>query len=87
MPRKLSDASFIWDMIEHAEQVRRFTAGKRLDEYVLDEKLRFATERCIEIIGEAARRISPAFQQAHPLIPWGKIIAPPLPLDPDQHTR
>jgi uncharacterized protein with HEPN domain len=34
-----------------------------------------ATERRIEIIGEAARHVSPSFQAAQPAIPWPKIVA------------
>jgi uncharacterized protein with HEPN domain len=37
--------------------------------------LRAAVERSIEIIGEAARRVSREFQEQHPDIPWQKIIA------------
>jgi uncharacterized protein with HEPN domain len=43
-------------------------------QYAADENLRLATERRIEIIGEAARRISPEFKEAHPEIPWRLII-------------
>jgi uncharacterized protein with HEPN domain len=37
--------------------------------------LRHAVERNIEIIGEAARRVSPRFRDAHPEIPWRPIMA------------
>jgi len=33
-----------------------------------------ATERSVEIIGEAARHVSPEFIAAHPEIPWRQII-------------
>ena len=33
-----------------------------------------AVERQLQIIGEAARRVSPAFREAHPEIPWRRII-------------
>ncbi|MBU4270988.1 MAG: DUF86 domain-containing protein [Planctomycetes bacterium] len=36
--------------------------------------MRSAVERQIEIIGEAARRISDATRQAHPEIPWRAIV-------------
>ena len=37
--------------------------------------LRGAVERHLEIIGEAANRVSPDFQANHPEIPWRRIIA------------
>ena len=35
-----------------------------------DVVLRRAVERCLEIIGEAAKSVSPAVIEAHPEIPW-----------------
>lgn len=32
-------------------------------------------ERCLEILGEAARRIPQEFQSSHAMIPWAEIIA------------
>jgi len=37
--------------------------------------LRGAVERHLEIIGEAAKWVSKAFQKVHPEIPWHRIIA------------
>lgn len=37
--------------------------------------LRAAVERHLQIVGEAARRISPELQDAHPEIPWRRITA------------
>jgi uncharacterized protein with HEPN domain len=37
--------------------------------------LRGAVERHLEIIGEAANKVSEAFRQAHPEIPWRQMIA------------
>jgi uncharacterized protein with HEPN domain len=69
------DASYLLDMLEHARGVVQSLQGRDFEDYQQDENLRLAIERRIEIIGEAARRISPEFQQAHPEIPWRKIIA------------
>jgi uncharacterized protein with HEPN domain len=35
-----------------------------------DVVLRRAVERCLEIIGEAAKSVSPSLAEGHPEIPW-----------------
>jgi uncharacterized protein with HEPN domain len=69
------DAAHLWDMLTYARQSQRFVSGMSFEQYQQDEIRRFALERVIEVIGEAARRISPEFQQAHPEIPWQPITA------------
>ncbi len=44
------------------------------DDLNTDEMLSLALTRAIEIIGEAAARVTPAYQTNHPLIPWPQII-------------
>ncbi|MFO7899133.1 MAG: DUF86 domain-containing protein [Planctomycetota bacterium] len=68
------DAAYLWDMLDAARTVQEFVAGKALDDYVADRQLQLAVERAIEIIGEAARRVSKDFRAAHPEIPWRPII-------------
>jgi uncharacterized protein with HEPN domain len=74
MPPERSDAAHIWDMLGAARAVARYLAGRTSQDYADDDMLRSAVERQIEIIGEAARRISPDFRAAHPEVPWQKII-------------
>jgi uncharacterized protein with HEPN domain len=69
------DAAYIWDMLEAAEAVRRYIAGYDLVRYEQDRQVRSAVERELEIIGEAARRLSPEFRAAHPDLPWTSIVA------------
>ena len=40
-----------------------------------DRKLQLAIERCVEVIGEAAKNISETFKGKHPEIPWRSIVA------------
>jgi uncharacterized protein with HEPN domain len=68
------DAVHLWDMLKAAQGVISSLQGLTLTEYAEDENLRLATERRIEIIGEAARRVSTSFKEAHPEIPWRRII-------------
>ena len=69
------DIAYLWDMLKSAQEIVQFTSGLTIEEYLKDRKLQLAIERSIEIIGEAANRISPGFQDNHPEVPWRKIIA------------
>jgi uncharacterized protein with HEPN domain len=69
------DPAYLWDMLEAARSVGRYTEGLSLEQYLKDEKTRSAVERQLEILGEAARHVSPTCQQAHPEIPWQRIMA------------
>ena len=61
-------------MIEAAEDAMSFVAGKERTELEQDRKTLFAVIRCIEIIGEAATRISETTRTATPDIPWSAIV-------------
>lgn len=69
------DASYLWDMLEAARWVIESTRGTSLVEYSSNRMLYLAVERSVQIIGEAANRVSPEFQQAHPEIPWRRIVS------------
>ncbi len=75
MPPDKDDRAYLWDMLTAAKAVVGFVQGRTLDDYVADLMLRSAVERQIEIIGEAARRVSKEFQDAHPAILWRPIQA------------
>lgn len=64
------DAAYLWDMLEAAKSVREFTSGLTFHYYQQDKKVKFAVERSLEIIGEAASRVSNEFRDAHPEISW-----------------
>ena len=74
MPREQSDASFLWDMLTAARAVASFVTDRNFEQYERDLLLRSAVERQIEIIGEAARRITRAFRDQRPEIPWPRIM-------------
>jgi len=68
------DAGYLWDMLDGARSVRDITSGAALQEYTRNRVMHRAVERELEIIGEAARRVSDAFRRAQPEVPWKKII-------------
>lgn len=62
-------------MLDALKAVQEFIAGRTFHDYLRERMLRGAVERHLEIIGEAANRVSQGFQEAHPEIPWRRIIA------------
>jgi uncharacterized protein with HEPN domain len=69
------DLAYLQDMLDAGAAVLRHVAGKTREEYDKNEMLRDAVERRVEVFGEAARRISQASRDAHPEVPWHKIMA------------
>ena len=74
MPPEEKDMAYFWDMLTAARECRHIISRKSCDEFQTDITVMRATERCIEIIGEAARRVSMITREAHPQIPWSDII-------------
>lgn len=69
------DAALLWDMLRHGREVVAFVEGKTYQDYLNDVLLRRAVERSVQIVGEAAARVSREFREAHPQIPWRPITA------------
>lgn len=61
-------------MIEAAESAIQFVAGRERSELDTDRMLLFAVIRAIEIIGEAASKISEEIRAGNGGIPWKAII-------------
>jgi len=72
MPR---DDAYLEDILEAAKSVRRFTDSVSLDAFKANEEKYEAVNRKFEIIGEAARRLSPEVKNQFPEIPWRLITA------------
>jgi uncharacterized protein with HEPN domain len=68
------DIASLFDMWEAAGAIAEFCRGKTYAEYLASRLLRSAVERQIEIIGEAARRVSAEFKKNHPEIPWQPVM-------------
>ena len=68
------DPAYLWDMLQAAREVAEMMADNDLPAFLGNRMLLRATERSVEIIGEAARRVSELYMINHPEIPWRKII-------------
>ena len=75
MRHKSQDNAHLWDILAAADGIVLSVAGLELKHYLANENLRMAVERRVEIIGEAARRVSDAFRQSHPEIPWRALVS------------
>ncbi len=62
-------------MIEAAWTVQGFVEGRSRGAFDSDLMLQFALVRAIEIIGEAASRVSAETRSATPAVPWAAIVA------------
>ncbi len=61
-------------MLEAAREAISFVEGMNRDDLARDRKLALSLIKEIEIIGEAATRISAEVKHSIPSIPWAKII-------------
>lgn len=64
------DAAYLWDMLQACRDIAEFAGDVNMEAFLADRKLLLALERCLEIIGEAAERVSESFQVAHGHVPW-----------------
>ena len=65
---------YIQHMIDNANKAIDFVKNINRENFDSDEKLRLALTHLLQIIGEAARRVSPEFHDNHPQIPWKEIV-------------
>ncbi|MGH8029301.1 MAG: HepT-like ribonuclease domain-containing protein [Arenimonas sp.] len=68
------DRASLLDMLAACREVRAYIGHGGVEEFMADGKTYRAIERCLEVIGGAARRISLPSQAAYPRIPWRKIV-------------
>ena len=68
------DAAFLWDMLQSARDASAIATGLTQQQLQRDRVRMLALERSMELIGEAARRISSKFREKHAQIPRKEII-------------
>lgn len=73
MPSK-EDANRLYHMLEAAREAVGFAKGRTRDNLATDRQLTHSLVRCIEIIGEAAGRVSPEYRKANPQINWDDMV-------------
>lgn len=64
------DDAYLFDILESARAALEYARGKTKDEFLKNPLLQDAIVRRLEIIGEAAGRVSTATQEKHAHLPW-----------------
>jgi uncharacterized protein with HEPN domain len=62
-------------ILEAAEEIVGYVSNARREDLDTNRMLLHSLVRCIEIIGEAANKVSKETQSSFPAIPWADIIA------------
>ncbi|RJR14748.1 MAG: DUF86 domain-containing protein [Nitrospiraceae bacterium] len=67
------DIAYVLDILLSAKDARQFTEGMDYEAFLNDRKCQLAVVRCLEVIGEATKRLSETFRENHPLIHWSEM--------------
>ena len=60
-------------MLAHAEEAVGMARGRSRGDLDSDRQLNLSLVRLMEVVGEAAARVSPEGRQHHPAIPWPEV--------------
>ena len=74
MPPDKQARSYLWDIREAGREIEEFLRGVKFYEFEKNKMLRYAIERQLLVIGEAAVHISPQFRRKHPEINWARLV-------------
>lgn len=70
---KLDDTARIRHMLDAARRALELVRGKPIAELPPEDETALALARLLEILGEAARQVTPATRLRHPTIAWRDI--------------
>jgi len=64
---------YLNDILESIANIHEFTTEISCPEFIADKKTSLAVIRCLEIIGEAAKKIPADMRTQYPDLPWAAI--------------
>ncbi len=68
------DSVSLQHMLDHAREAVKMIAGKKREDLGVERMLELSLVRLIEIVGEAAARVSLERRTRYPSIPWREVI-------------
>jgi len=69
------DKGYLWDIDDACTDIQGFMLGTSFAEFESNKMKRFAVERQLLVIGEAANHLSDDFKSSVSDIPWKRIIS------------
>lgn len=66
----MSDRDLLKHILDEVVFMRSTASGTALEPFLRDEVLKRAFARSLEIVGEAAKELTPGFRAAHPEVEW-----------------
>ncbi len=67
------DRRSLSDILWNIDLALSFVDGLDEESFAADVRAFYAVTRCLEIVSEASRRLSPEFKADHPDIPWRNV--------------
>lgn len=74
MRDRLGDHIRVQHILEAIEMVEVFMRGRTIDDLYSDAMLRFAVVKQLEVVGEAASRLSTGTLDREPGVPWKQVV-------------
>jgi uncharacterized protein with HEPN domain len=68
------DESYLLDILKAGRKLIRITSGMSRASFEQNDVVQDSAIRQIEIIGEAAKKVSSGFKETHPEIPWREMV-------------
>ena len=69
------ESLYLTDILEAEDHIAEFIKGTDFKAFQQSEMLRSAVVQKLDVIGEAAARISTELKTRHPQVPWPQIVA------------
>lgn len=74
MPLEHRDLAYVWDIVSAGTDIAEFISNLSFHEFERERMIRYAVERQLLVIGEAARHLSEDFKIEFKEIPWKSLV-------------
>lgn len=72
--KKRDYRDYLQDILSSINDIVSFTENMTFDSFKEDKKTMYAVTRCIEVLGEAAKKIPKSIRDKYPSVPWKEMV-------------